>query len=181
MNIDDRKKASTPSPAKLEIERKYGEGATNEVKIRETKTDATLFYLINAIDKDVRTEACKEILKRALTDIYFGVNETELVKQEDIVNYINKMGAPAPTKQWLFTVEGNRDIKEPVLEPVSNNITLKDEEVKDNYDEEDVQHLPEIEAEVENDIDKNVTRESISSGMNSDSVIVDDFTDDSPF
>lgn len=114
-----------PSTAKQEALKKYGEDGIYELKIRDNKTDATLFYLINAIDKDVRAEACREILKRALTDIYHGLNETELVKQKDLVDYINKMGGSAPSKQWLFTTGAS--IEAPTVsndeKPYDNNIT----------------------------------------------------------
>lgn len=124
------------SQAKLDAIKKYGEDSICELKIRDTKTDATLFYLINGIDKDVRTEACKEILKRALTDIYYGLNETELVKQADLVNYINSLeNAVAPSKQWLFTTDAS--VEAPV---VSNKISAKNNEeiIKNNTSTENI-------------------------------------------
>lgn len=107
------------SKEKLEAIEKYGVDGIYELKIRDTKTDPTLFHLINAIEKDVRAEACREILKRALTDIYFGLNETELVKQSDLIKYMSENSkAVAPTKQWLFTTDIN------VESPVINGNTL---------------------------------------------------------
>lgn len=141
------------SKDKIEAIEKYGEDGIYELKIRDSKTDPTLFYLINAIDKDIRAEACREILKRALTDIYFGLNETELVKQEDLVNYLAKSSkAKVPTKQWLFStgasniasVENNiltRNTIETKTEPIieeTTTVTVEEEENNnDQYEEHD--------------------------------------------
>lgn len=187
MTTDKKEKDKTPSPAKLETERKYGEGAINEFKIRDTKSDPTLFYLVNAIDKDVRVEACKEILKRALTDIYFGINETELVKQEDLVRYIHERKAPKPTKQWMFSVDSNREAKEFILESTLDFNNQEDS--NDNYsessivNEEDVHVVKEkeIEAEIHKDDTTEISSEDISNGIKHDNMVVDDFEDDSPF
>lgn len=116
---------------KSDKEKKYGKDGINELRIRDNKTDASLFYLINAIDKDVRAEACREILKRALTDIYFGLNETELVKQKDLVEYINKVDGVAPTKQWMFTTGAS--IEAPTTpQDIINNIV--NETIAEEYD-----------------------------------------------
>lgn len=140
------------SKDKIEAIEKYGEDGIYELKIRDSKTDPTLFYLINAIDKDIRAEACREILKRALTDIYFGLNETELVKQEDLVNYLAKSSkAKVPTKQWLFStgasniasVENNiltRNTIETKTEPIieeTTTVTVEEEDNNDQYEEHD--------------------------------------------